>query len=441
MALLILTLAVITILLIDGVITSLPFFNLKSQRSDATLLFFGIEVAVVCISQIFFLRIIGIELKRSSYTAAFLKSASIIHYIIFTLQCFIIFLLFFILMQLVFYNEYNTLYLRIVILVSIILSVGLLALLAIRFVQWIRHRPDYLTGLYAVATALMAVTSLFLAVFMGVEMANSPGVITSSRLSITDSHVGNFELQNLQSNIGLIAYIVFWLASVALLRKSIKNPKKIGFYFLVTIPLLYSLGIFQWIISSVLAGSELLNALQIYTFNVISSILTKPVGGAILGVAFLIVSRRIDDRGIKNYMKLSAIGIILLAISNEDARIYLLPYPPFGIVTISFIGISSYLLMVGIYYAAVSTSINNQIRAMIERSVDKELTFLSNIARSQMEMQIMDKVKTLTKKFAEELTKDSGVGITLQSRQIEEQISFVLKERDILSQKKNNNTK
>jgi len=234
---------------------------------------------------------------------------------------------------------------------------------------------------------------------------------------------------------------VFWFASVLLLRKTVKNPKKVGFYVLVSIPLLYYFGFFQWIMSSVLVDSDIVNTLQIYTFNVIGSILTRPVGGAILGIAFLIVARKIGDPGIKNYMKLSALGIMLLAISNEDARIYLLPYPPFGIVTISFIGISSYLLIVGIYYSAVSTSINNQIRSMIERSVDKELGFLSNLGRSQMEKQIMTRVKVLTKKFADDLTEDSGVGINLESKQIEEQISFVMKERKTLSQEKNSNLK
>jgi hypothetical protein len=127
---------------------------------------------------------------------------------------------------------------------------------------------------------------------------------------------------------------------------------------------------------------------------------------------------------------------MLLAISNEDARIYLLPYPPFGIATMSFIGISSYLFMVGIYYSAVSTSINSQIRSMIQKSVDKELSFLSSLGRSQMEKQIRNRVKVLTKKFADDLIDDSGLGITLENKQIEEQISFVMKEREALSQKK-----
>jgi hypothetical protein len=62
-----------------------------------------------------------------------------------------------------------------------------------------------------------------------------------------------------------------------------------------------------------------------YSFNVINSILTKPVGGVLFGVAFWMVGRSISDKKIRDYMSLSAIGIMLLSISNQDAGLYLLP--------------------------------------------------------------------------------------------------------------------
>ena len=146
--------------------------------------------------------------------------------------------------------------------------------------------------------------------------------------------------------------------------------------------------------------------------------------------------RLVHDPSVKNYMRFSTFGIMLLAISNEDAKIYLLPYPPFGLVTISFMGISSYLLMVGIYYSSVSTSINSQIRSMIERSVNNELSFLSNIGRSQMEKQILNRIKELTERFAEDLTEDSGVVINLKTEEIVHQLSLVMKEKEAMTQKK-----
>jgi hypothetical protein len=95
------------------------------------------------------------------------------------------------------------------------------------------------------------------------------------------------------------------------------------------------------------------------------------------------VGRSLSDKKISDYMKLSAIGITLLSISNQDAGIYLLPYPPFGLPTITFLGISSYLLFVGIYYSSISISINNELRKTIESSVEEQFRFVSKIGKSR----------------------------------------------------------
>lgn len=121
----------------------------------------------------------------------------------------------------------------------------------------------------------------------------------------------------------------------------------------------------------------MLSSIQSYTFNVINSIITRPVGGILFGVAFWMIERSLSDNKISDHMKLSAIGIMLLSISNQDAGIYLLPYPPFGLPTITFVGISSYLLFVGIYYSSVSISINTELRRTIESSVEEQFKFVS----------------------------------------------------------------
>lgn len=50
----------------------------------------------------------------------------------------------------------------------------------------------------------------------------------------------------------------------------------------------------------------ILSSFDSYTFNVINSILTRPVGGVLFGVAFWMVARALDDKRISDYLKLSA---------------------------------------------------------------------------------------------------------------------------------------
>ena len=124
--------------------------------------------------------------------------------------------------------------------------------------------------------------------------------------------------------------------------------------------MVYYLGIFQLILSLVFSNFSLLNAVQNYTFDLVNSILTRPTGGVLFGIAFWMVARGIEEKNVSDYMKLSAFGIVLLSISNVDAGLFMLPYPPFGLPTISFMGLSSYLLFIGIYYSAISVSLNQK---------------------------------------------------------------------------------
>ena len=57
-------------------------------------------------------------------------------------------------------------------------------------------------------------------------------------------------------------------------------------------------------ISGILMQYHILNAVDIYSLNVVNSILTKPVGGILFGVAFWMVARSLSDTKISDYMKL-----------------------------------------------------------------------------------------------------------------------------------------
>ena len=149
------------------------------------------------------------------------------------------------------------------------------------------------------------------------------------------------------------------------------------------------------------------------------------------------VGRGISDKKISNYMQLSAIGIMLLSISNQDAGLYLLPYPPFGLPTITFAGISSYLSFVGIYYTSISVSMNTELRKTIENSVEEQFKFVSKIGRSQMEKEIESRVKATTKRLAKILEENSGIEAPVENKDIEEYVRLVVKEKEKMLKGKN----
>ncbi|MGI0002090.1 MAG: hypothetical protein ACRD42_03315, partial [Nitrososphaeraceae archaeon] len=389
------------------------------------------------LSQIIYLKIIKRGYSLSPLIGNFRKNANITHLVVSSAQYFIIACLIVTLVEIAILKKYDTFTVRILTLSSLFLSVGLLSVLAFRFLRWVRNRPDYLVIVYTAATIMIAANSLFVALFISLEMQDVNSVISSSRAAISSGNVSNFELKEFQANLSLVPFVLFWIASTLLLRQYKRKWGAIKFYTILIIPLLYYFGIFQLILSNVFIQYDILNTFQIYTFNVVNSILTRPVGGILFGIAFWIIARKINERNISGYMKFAALGIMLLSISNEDAGLYLLPYPPFGLPTITFVGISSYLLLVGIYYSAISTSQDNKIRSLIKKSVEEQLKFVSEIGTSQMEQEIQSKVKDLTRRSAKKLEEDSGIEIPMQTQEMDEYIKTAIHEVQKITKGKN----
>ena len=81
--------------------------------------------------------------------------------------------------------------------------------------------------------------------------------------------------------------------------------------------------------------------------------------------------------------------------------------------------ISSYLLFVGLYYSAISVSLDQKLRALIHKSVEQQLRFVSKMGTSQMEQDIRQRVKYLTRKVAEKMETESGVTVPMQDEEID----------------------
>ena len=427
---------VVIILIFDGVVTNLPSYDLQSRQSLAIRLFFAVEVLICALSQVIYLRIIKRKYSINPTIGYFRRYADITYYIVSVTQYLIIALLIVTVLEVEILSQYHTILVLILILLSLSLSAGLSALLAFRFLLWIKYKRDYLIIAYTASAILISVNSIFIALFMSLEMQGKPMLIEPS-FFYTNTEIIYYDIHQVQSNISFASFVSLWIASTLLLRRYRRKWGAVKFYLIISIPLVYYLGVLQVALSNVLVHYNLLNMFQSYTFNVVNSILTKPVGGMLFGVAFWMVGRSVKDKNISDYMKFSAFGIILLSVSNQDSGLYLLPYPPFGLPTITFVGISSYMLFVGIYYSSISVSLNTEVRKSIDKSVEQEFEFVSKIGISQMEHEIESRVKEITKRSARTLEENSGVEVSLENEDIKEYIKLVIKEKEKMFRGKN----
>jgi hypothetical protein len=157
--------------------------------------------------------------------------------------------------------------------------------------------------------------------------------------------------------------------------------------------------------------------------------LSQPAGGILFGIAFWAVARSVRHSNVvRDYMIISAYGLVLLFTSNEAVVLLNRTYPPFGLATISFVGLSSYLILLGVYSAAISVAQDAKLRQSIRKSVQQESKLLGSIGTSQMEQQLQSRVIKMSKEYRDRMTEKSGLESSLSDSEIKEYLNSVVEE-------------
>lgn len=215
-----------------------------------------------------------------------------------------------------------------------------------------------------------------------------------------------------------------------------KKLGKIKYWILVTIPLAYFLSQFQPLFLFTFDEFRLSDPVLFGIVYTLLFSISKPLGGVLFGVAFWIVARNLKDSKVKGYLIISAYGMTLLFASNQPSALLLVPYPPFGLVTVCFMGLASYLLYLGIYSSALSVSEDSRLRRTIRKAaLEESQQFLDAIGSAEMEQEIQKKVLRFSKKTKALMEYETGISTSIDDEDIKRYLDEVLIE---LKGKKNN---
>lgn len=127
-------------------------------------------------------------------------------------------------------------------------------------------------------------------------------------------------------------------------------------------------------------------------------------------------------------MIISAYGLVLVFVSNQVAVLVSAPYPPFGLATTLFMGLASYLLLIGIYSSAISVAEDSKLRQTIRRLAVRETKFLDSIGTAQMQDELQRRVLRLVKEQRANLTLDTGVEPSLNEPEFKQYLYEVIEE-------------
>ena len=103
-------------------------------------------------------------------------------------------------------------------------------------------------------------------------------------------------------------------------------------------------------------------------------------------------------------------------------------FPQFGLATTSFVGLSSYLLLVGIYSSAISVSVDSKLRESIRQFAISEPKLLDSIGTAHMEQEIQRRVLVITKQNQDRMAEETGIQSSLTDEDVKEYLEQVIEE-------------
>ena len=343
-------------------------------------------------------------------------------------QLAIIVILVIILIEINFTLSYYLIHLELVFMISSVTAVAVMGLLSYKFVTWLKLNKSWTTFAYLLASLSLSINAIIGMIYVSDQLSYVSDVIQPSPYGGFMMHSHTSSLAVLYTISSGVTFVLFWLGTVLLLQSYRKRLGTIKFWIIMLVPLLYFLSQFQPLVTSMLLDYSSGNPMLFSIVYVLMLEVSTPIGGILFGLAFMLVARKIQNAKVKGYLVISGIGLLLLLISYRPQEIITGPFPPFGLLSASFMGLSSYLVFFGIYSSAISVSQDSKLRASIRKSVEAEVNFIGNIASAEMTHTVTERVLRKVKAVSEMIPRDTGIATSLTDIEIKDYVAEVINE-------------
>lgn len=427
-------------LITDRVISFVADFLSDRISTGPGVFLFVLISAISFLGQFFILSFIKNRARdlfyRSRYLDMLHKAVSVIQYLVIAVFISLIF-------EIVFTGHYNTSYLIFFTVVGYTTNAVLLALVAQQLLSaWYRSIKEkhLLAGtsllLFAIGSIAMLTTYLVTTAsdlyHLSEKQMKSPAIDPKSKVVFPSSWPAGTFLGNIHEvyrYADLMSFLFMWSGAVLLLRYHFKRISQgtRKYWILMILPLVYYL-------------STSIDFFNLYTpktdsdqfYYFLYGSMNPVAGGILIGLAFRTVAQSIHRNSpLRDYLTIAGYGILLVFVLGQPSVIEA-PYPPFGVVMFSFMGLAGYLLFVGLYCSGMSLSQDVRLYNSIKRSATEESKLLVGIGASQIEKKIESKVLTSARQQQLLLVENTGVQSSITESEMRNYLYGVLKEIKVL---------
>jgi hypothetical protein len=300
-------------------------------------------------------------------------------------------------------HGYNKILSLLVVYLSHFWSAIMLGVISFIFVQWFRFTRSFSILIYAAVFGVSIFLILITLPLLTEHFRPQPeliyprdytslitGIIVSSREIAFIYGLGNYVLP--------VMIISTWALTVSLLRPYVQRIGNKKFWLLVTLPLLYQLFTFMVRDANLVTDPAFVQIIYSQQVQFMFRI-SYQIAGLFFAIAFLTIARKMRRKVMKNYLIISSLGIISLFSSVQPGMPYYAAYPPLGLATLLLLGLSSYMLLVGMIGIGANVSRDMELRREIYRDIKVHSDIFKNMGMAEMQREIERKVIPLTDKI------------------------------------------
>jgi hypothetical protein len=362
--------------------------------------------------------------KNKLYVISIYKVTKVVQYAIGAIVVFAI-------LQILFSSYYNTIVLLTIVLCSYAISIGILSLFISRILTILSfNRNIIFMILFVFALGSITINAAVATVDLVLRLGDKPTETRAKFGGSVDESKGKYDIvDNLYFLTYILSFVTAWVATATLLSNYLHKLGKLKYLIITVSPMIFFIGQFSAFFINEISLITNVDQFFLAAFTTLITTLSKPLGGLMLAIAFWSMAKVGKGHAdLNRYLIISGFGFLLLFTANQAILMSIAPYPPFGIATITVIGLSAYLVVIGIYMSTISLSQDAQLRRSLKQVARTQSKLFDSMVSIEIEKEIERRVMEVIKKQSDEMEKETGVHPSLNDQEIQDYLKQVIRE-------------
>jgi hypothetical protein len=387
---LIISLTVLVALIIDLCISS-AIDTLKEQVSSSGGMLLFTVISIISISGQYAI----LTITKTKINVGGIKDSQIIllHKITTIVMIVLGALLILVILEIYITLQYYTPILSAVVLGAYGFTSVIMGILTYRLGNWFKSSRTLVVLIYGLAAGAFTINALASAILFEQVLVEKPLIFTS------DSTVEfNFECSTNPFKCFMITFqtytlyayfVLMWCGTVILLHHNTKRVGKTKFWLLVALPLIAFYFAYVSAYNELYQIGSVINPKQTDLVKMFLIIALATLCGILYGIGFRSVGMLVSSKEVREYMIITGYGIVLYFIA-ANSTVAAAGFPPFGLVSISFVPTAAFLILLGLYHSAISVAHDAKLRREVKTSTINETRLLGSIGTAQMQFLILN---------------------------------------------------